>query len=85
MARHRIDRNADDFDPALGEFRRIAGHRAELGRAHWREILRMRKQHGPTIADPVVKADNTLRGVSSEIGGGVVDAKGHGMFLNSIV
>ena len=33
------------------------GHVAELGRADRREVLRVREQHGPRVADPVVEAD----------------------------
>ena len=43
----RIDRQADDLDAALVEFRLDARHVTELGGADRGEILGMRKQHGP--------------------------------------
>src|SRR5262245_58867506 len=77
MLLDRIDRQPDDLDTALVELRLDLGHVAELGGAHRREVLRMREQHGPGAADPVVEADLAFRGLSLEVGSGIVDGKGH--------
>ena len=50
----RIDRESDQLGIALGEFRLDLGHVAELGRADRREILGMRKQDRPLVADPLM-------------------------------
>ena len=63
----RVDAEADDLGVALFEFRLEPGHVAEFRGAHRREILRVRKQDGPAIADPFVKIDGALRGFSGEI------------------
>jgi hypothetical protein len=41
----------------LVEFRLELRHVAELGGAHRGEVLGMREQHGPRVADPVVEPD----------------------------
>ena len=63
-----IDGEADDLDAAAGELRLDAGHVAELGRAHGREVARVREQHGPRVAEPVVELDVAFRGLGLEIG-----------------
>ena len=78
MAVHRVDRQADELAVALGELGLDLGHVAELGGAHGREVLGVREQDGPAVADPVVEVDRALRGLGGEVGGGVVDAQGHG-------
>ena len=75
MRVHRVDRQADELAVALGELRLHAGHVAQLGGAHWREVLRVREQTDPAVADPVVEADRAGRGLGLEVGGGVVDAQ----------
>src|SRR5690348_8313563 len=74
---HRVDADADDLRVALVEFGLQARHRAELRRADGGEVLRMRKQNGPGIADPVVESNLALRGVRREIRGHVTDAYRH--------
>ena len=49
------------------------GHVAELGRADRGEVLGVREQHRPGVADPVVELDRALGGVGLEVGCGVVD------------
>ena len=56
-----IDREPDDLHAALVELGLDPGHVAELGRADRREVLRVREQHRPGVADPVVEADRALR------------------------
>jgi hypothetical protein len=65
---HRVDAQADDLRVALVELGLELRHVAELGRADRREILRMRKQDRPAVADPFVKADAALRRLRGEIG-----------------
>src|SRR5262249_776769 len=50
---------------------------SELGRAHRREVLRMRKQDRPGIADPVVEPDRTLGRLRLEVGRGVAELYCH--------
>src|SRR5262249_27767375 len=52
-------------------------HIAELGRTDRREVLGMREQHGPGIADPVMKLDLAFGGLSLEIRGRVIDCECH--------
>src|SRR5262249_18054724 len=77
------DAQADDLDVALLELGQQAGHVAELGGAHRREVLRMREQHAPAIADPLVEAHGTLRGHGGENGGLAADTEGY--HVNSLM
>ena len=63
-----IDAQAHQFDAALVELRLQPRQRPEFGGADGGEVLGMRKQQGPAVADPVVKLDASLGGVSLEIG-----------------
>src|SRR5580704_383416 len=45
--------------------------------AHRREILRVREEHGPGIAYPVVEADFAFGRLRLEIRRGVIDCKSH--------
>src|SRR5262249_57784341 len=65
-------------DAALVEFRLDLGHVAELGRANRGEILRVREQHAPEAAHPLMKANVALRGVDFEIRCEMVESQGHG-------
>src|SRR5690606_41426945 len=49
---NRIDRDADQLDVALLELLLEASHRAELGGADRREILRVRDEDAPAVAEP---------------------------------
>src|SRR5262245_50955827 len=77
MVVHGIDAQADDLDPALVELGLDPRHVAELGGADRREVLGMREQHGPGIADPLVKADAALRGIGLEVGCGFAKLECH--------
>ena len=68
MIFHGIDAETDDLDVAAVEFALQAGHGAKLGGADRREILRMREQNAPAVAEPFVKADRPLRRIRFEIG-----------------
>ena len=69
----RIDRQADDLDAALVEFGLQLRHGAEFGGADRREILGVREQHGPIIAEPFMEVDFALGGFGFEIRGGVAN------------
>src|SRR5262249_46275767 len=84
MAAERIDGQSDDLDAALVEFWLDLGHVAELGGAHRGEVLGMREQHHPFVADPVVEADLALGRFRFEIRGSIVDRKSHHMPPTSI-
>src|SRR5262245_7327633 len=77
MAVHGIDAQADDLDPALVELGLDPCHVAEFGGADGREVLGMREQHGPGIADPVVKADAALGRIGLEVGCGFAKLECH--------
>ena len=68
VALHRIDRQAGDLHAAPVELRLDLGQVAQLGRADRREILGMREQDGPTVADPFMEPDAALGGFGLEVG-----------------
>ena len=73
----RIDAQPDDLGVALVELGLQPGHVAELGRADRREVLRMREQDRPAVADPLVELDRALGGLGREVRRSGVDAKRH--------
>src|SRR3954447_12188869 len=73
----RVDRQAYDLDAALVELRLDLGHVAELGGADGGEILWMREQHSPFVADPIVKTDLAFGGFRFEIRRSIVDRESH--------
>src|SRR5262249_50801202 len=77
MAAERIDGQSDDLDAALVEFWLDLGHVAEFGGAYRREVLGMREQHHPFVADPIVEADLAFGGLRFEIRRSVVDGESH--------
>src|SRR3546814_9467209 len=50
---------------------------AKLGRADRREVLEVREEHAPAVADPVMKADFALGGLRREIRRRAADGKCH--------
>src|SRR6516165_9412324 len=73
----RIDGKPHQVHAALVEFRLQLCESAELRCAHWREVLRVREQHRPAIADPVMEFDFALSGFGFEIRGGSANRKCH--------
>jgi hypothetical protein len=69
----RVDGKPDDFHVALVELRLELGHIAELRGAHRGEVLGVREQHGPGVADPLVKTDTAVSCLGFEIRGGVAE------------
>ena len=54
--------NAMGFTPPVGELVLELGGEAQLGGADRRKIRRVRKQHTPAIAQPLMKTDRPLAG-----------------------
>jgi hypothetical protein len=74
VAGYRVHAQPDDFRVALGKLRFETRHVAQFGRAYRSEILGVRKQDGPAVANPLVKVDGALRGFGSEVGSFGIDA-----------
>jgi hypothetical protein len=74
----RIHAQSDELGVTLCELGLDLGHVAEFRGADGREVLWMGEQDPPSVADPLMEIDRSLRGLSGEIGRDVVDAKGHG-------
>jgi hypothetical protein len=68
-----IDAEADHLDVALPEIRLELGHIAELSRADGCEVLGMREDDAPGIAEPVIELDMALGRVGFEVGRGCAD------------
>ena len=62
-----VDAQADDLCVALVELRLQPRHVAELGRADRREVLGMREQYRPAIANPAMEVDRALGCLGREI------------------
>jgi hypothetical protein len=77
MAVDRIDAEPEDLDAAFVELGLDLRHVAELRGAHRREILGVRKQHRPLVADPIVEADIALRRGRLEVGSCIAKRKCH--------
>ena len=73
----RVDRQAEDLHVALVELGLDLRHVAELGRAHRREVLRVREQHAPAVAEVLVELDRAFGGLRREVGGFVAQAQRH--------
>src|SRR5262249_44947565 len=58
-------------------------HVAEFGGADRGEVLRMREEDGPGVADPVMETDRAFRGLSLEVRGGIAELKSHLLLLPS--
>ena len=69
MSIDRIDAEANNLHAALVELVLDAGHVAQFGGAHRREIFGMREHHAPGIAKPLVKANWPIGGLGFEVGG----------------
>ena len=71
----RVDADAEDLAVALGELVVQAGHRAQFGGAHRGEILRVRTEDGPAVADPLMEVDGALGGLGGEVWCGAIDSE----------
>jgi hypothetical protein len=73
----RVDREADDLHVAPVEVGLDFGHVTELRRANGGEVPRVREQHGPRVANPVVEANVALRGLRLEVRRRIADRQSH--------
>src|SRR5947207_5645198 len=60
MIAGRIDRQSHDLHVSTLELWLYFRHVPELSRADRGEVLRMRKQNGPRVADPIMETDPAL-------------------------
>src|SRR5262249_34564849 len=72
-----IHAQPDDLAVALLELRLEPRHVTELRGADRREVLGMREQDGPAVADPPVEVDRALRRLRGEIRCFAVDSERH--------
>ena len=72
-----VDAEADDLAVSGGELVADAGDVAEFGRADGREVLGVREEHSPAVAEPFVERDRALARLGGEVRSGVVDADRH--------
>ena len=77
MVADSVDADAEDLAVAFLELRFQARHVSELRRADRREVLGVREQDGPTVADPLVEVDPTFGGIGVEVGSFVIDSERH--------
>ena len=73
----RVDRQAEDLHVALVELGLDLRHVAELGGAHRREVLGVREQHAPAVAQVVVELDRAFGGLRREVRGFVAQVQRH--------
>lgn len=64
-----IGRQSDQFDATFAELRLKFGESAQLGGADRSEVLRMREEDDPAIADEFVEVDGSIGCVCVEVGG----------------
>src|SRR3989440_1421945 len=75
---HGVGAQPEDFGVAPVELRLEAGHVTELGGAHRREVLGVREQDRPLVAEPLVKMNRALGRFGGEVGRFVTNADRHG-------
>lgn len=64
-----VGREADQLDAALGELGLQLGEGAQLGGADGSEILGVREEDNPVVANELVEVNGTLGGLGLEVGG----------------
>lgn len=69
MAVNGVGAQAQQLHAALGKLRLEAGHLAQLGSADGGEVLRVREEDKPVVANVLVQVDGALGGVGLEVGG----------------
>jgi hypothetical protein len=79
----RIHAQPDQLGIALGELRFDPGHVAEFGGADGREILGVREQDGPAVADPFVKSIGPC--VVSAVKSGAISLILNDMIFSSLI
>ncbi|MCY1176071.1 hypothetical protein D9M73_163320 [compost metagenome] len=78
MGIHRIHRQRDHLHATRGELVLELGGETQLGGAHRGEVGRVREQHAPAAAQPLVEADLAFAGFLFEVGGDVAESEAHG-------
>ncbi|MNN24670.1 hypothetical protein D3C81_1381110 [compost metagenome] len=78
---HRVHRQGDGLDAALGEFPFQLGGEAQLGGAHRGEVGRVGEQDAPAVAEPFVETNATGAGILFEVGGDIAKADAHPVAL----
>src|SRR6476469_8878246 len=73
----RVDTETDDLDAPLVELRFDPRHITEFGGADRSEVLGVREQHAPGIAEPFMEPDVALCGVGLEIRGDSAELECH--------
>lgn len=62
-----VSRQANELNPALGEFGLEFSKGSQLGCADWCVVLRVREEDNPAVANELVKIDGTVGCVCFEI------------------
>jgi hypothetical protein len=57
------------------------GEGAQFGRAHRREVLGVREEDAPAVAQPVVEVDGAFGGLRREVRGLVAESNRHELLL----
>src|SRR5690349_7286740 len=78
VAVYGIDADREDLDVSALELLGQVRDAAKLGGADRGEVLGVREQHAPALAEPLVKVDATRGRVLVEVGGDAADVEGHG-------
>src|SRR4029078_8998622 len=73
----RVDTETDDLDAPLVELRFDPRHITEFGGADRSEVLGVREQNAPGIAEPFMEPDVALCGVGLEIRGDIAELECH--------
>jgi hypothetical protein len=66
---------SDQLDAESSKLGLELGESAELGGADGREVIRVREEHGPAVADELVEVDGTVGGLRIEVGGSRAQAE----------
>lgn len=70
-----VGAQANELDAASSELRLELSESTELGGANGGEVIRVREQDGPAVANEFVESNRTVGGLSSEVGGSRAKAK----------
>src|SRR5882672_9247384 len=73
----RINAQADDFHVTLVKLGLDPSHIAEFGRAHRCKVLRVREQHDPRIANPIMEVNFSFCRLRFEVRGSITNLKSH--------
>src|SRR5262249_15535743 len=77
VKRYRVDAQSDDPRVAPIELGLHSRHVSELGRTHGGEVLWVREEYYPGLADPLMEANRALGGFSFKIRSDIANSKSH--------